>query len=419
MNRMLLLFFFVLTSLMVVNGQRSIIYDENVQTLMLVSPQGQRVVPVIRQGTEDKIEVSFDDLMHNYRRFTYRIEHVGSDFITDEGLFDSEFMVCEDTEIVVENYEQSLNTSVLYNHYSFTLPNASMRPLLSGNYRLVVSVEDEDGEPQKAFVAYFAVAEQVVGVSMTAQTNTDIDYNLAHQQLSLEVDYSSLSVRDADKELLTQVVQNSQWDRPVRLLRSNMNTGRSLKWEHCKDLIFPAGNEYRKFEQYSTRYPGMHVENVRYFEPYYYTTLMTDGVRRNYLFDEDQNGKFVPRCDRGGNPLTEADYTWTLFSLAMDSLPDTQIFVHGIWTGGIFDHKYQMHYNHQSGNYEALLLLKQGYYSYRYLSVKDGIGYTSVTEGNFHETENEYEVFVYYRPPGERYDRLVAWRFASYRPVGK
>lgn len=396
-------------------GQRPQVFDANIRSLMQECNLRQSIVPVLRMGTDDVLKVSFDDLMHNYRRFSYRIEHVGNDFITNEGLFDSEFMYADDDFIVLEEYEQSFNTSVLYNHYQIMLPNPSMRPLLSGNYRLVVCVEDEEGDRQKAFVSYFAVAEQVAGITLSATANTDIDFNATHQQLTLQVDHSALAVRDVSEDFVTVVVQNQRWDEARRLRRPTQQSARSMRWEHARELVFKAGNEYRKFEQQSVRYPGMHVENVRFYDPYYYTTLMTDLPRRHYIYDEDQNGKFVPRTDDSGNPDTESEYVWMHFSLQADSIPGVEMYLNGLWTCGNFSPEYRMHYNVATGCYEALVFLKQGYYSYQYLAVKDGVGKTAAVEGDFHETENEYDVFVYYRKPGDRYDRLVGWRTASYR----
>lgn len=399
-------------------AQRSVVYDDNIRTLTLSTSMGQSVMPVLRMGTDDRLTVSFDDLMHNYRRFSYTLHHVGHDFITEEDLFESEYVATDNSEVVLDDYTQSLNTTVLYNHYSFSLPNASMRPLLSGNYRLSMSVEDEEGEMQKAFDVYFAVAEQVLGVSMSASGNTEVDVNEAHQQLTVEVNHAAINMRDPVSELRTVVVQNGQWDRSVVLQRPTMQTGSSLKWMYTRQLTFAAGNEYRRFEQMSTRYPGMHVEHVRFFEPYYYTTLMTDAPRRNYLYDEDHQGCFVPRTDTGGDANTEADYTWTCFSVASEPIPDAEVYVNGVWSGGNFTQPYRMTYNPATQCYEALVLLKQGYYDYRYLVVRDGVGTTAELEGDFYETENDYEVFVYYRAPGGRYDRLVAWRKASYRNAG-
>ena len=43
-----------------------------------------------------------------------------------------------------------------------------------------------------------------------------------------------------------------------------------------------------------------------------------------------------------------------------------------------------------------------------------GAAQTAPVEGDFYQTENIYDVFVYARRPGERYDRLVGWRQTSY-----
>ena len=77
----------------------------------------------------------------------------------------------------------------------------------------------------------------------------------------------------------------------------------------------------------------------------------------------------------------------------------------------IRDRPYRMKYNVQKNVYEGDVLLKQGYYSYQYLSVDhQGKGNTQPVEGDFFQTENEYTVLLYYRKLGARYDRLVGWR---------
>ena len=411
----LLIWSLVLLGVLPIQAQRCVVYDDNVRTLILSTPMGQSVMPVLRMGSDDRLTVAFDDLMHNYRRFSYTLHHVGRDFITEEDLFESDYVAADNSEVVLSDYTQSINTSVIYNHYEFSLPNSSMRPLLSGNYKIAVSVEDDEGEMQKAFDVYFAVAEQLLSIGMSASGDTQVDVNDAHQQLTLEVNHSELSLRDAPSELHTMVVQNGRWDKAVWLHKPTIQTGYSLRWLYSKQLTFPAGNEYRKFEQTTTRYPGMHVERVRYFDPYYYTTIMTDAPRRNYLYDEDNNGIYVPRSATGGDPNTEADYTWTTFSIASDPVLDGEVYVNGIWSGGNFTKPYRMIYNAETRCYEAQLLLKQGYYEYQYLVVRNDEGTTATMEGDFYETENSYEVFVYHRAPGARYDRLVAWRKASYR----
>lgn len=418
MNRSLLLLvaFFLFC---IGKAQRMVVYDKDVLSLRMETKMGVSSLPVLELGGTDRLKVSFDDMNPEYRRFTYHIEHVGADFVTKEELFESEYVKADDAELVIEDYQPSANTTVLYNHYSFALPNVGMRPLLSGNYRLVVQVEQEDGEVTPAFEAYFAVVEQKTSVLLSGTTDTDIDRHEAHQQLEIEVNYRDLTLRDAAKELRILVLQNGRWDNAVEWPKPTAVTGTSLQWNYCRDLIFPAGNEYRKFEQVSTRYPGMFVDNVRYFDPYYYATLKLDSPRSNYLYDEDQDGRYVFRADRAGNPDTDADYMWVLFQLEKEADATVDIYVDGLWTCSQFASQYKMKYNAERGVYEALVFLKQGYYSYQYLAVPHGgqmKGQTAPIEGDFYQTENNYTVLVYYRQTGSRYDQLVGWRTATFRP---
>ena len=79
-----------------------------------------------------------------------------------------------------------------------------------------------------------------------------------------------------------------------------------------------------------------------------------------------------------------------------------------------------MTYNPQTKAYEKDLLLKQGGYNYLYAVVPYGNTSTALNknnntkvmgtiEGNAWETENEYAIYVYHRPFGSRYDKLIAF----------
>jgi len=61
--------------------------------------------------------------------------------------------------------------------------------------------------------------------------------------------------------------------------------------------------------------------------------------------------------------------------------------------------------------YTLRLHLKQGYYAYQLLFVPVGEtqGRTDVLEGDHYEMNNTYSVYVYYRAPNDRYDRLVGY----------
>lgn len=381
----------------------------HIKTLQLKVDGDASRLPVIALGGSEQLEVSFDDLTHEYVRYTYKIEHCDPEGNPTDGLFASDYVSALNDEEVIDDYEPSLNTTVLYTHYRFTLPNSHVRPLLSGNYRLTISREDEAGELQPVVQTCFGVVDAQVAIQPTVTTNTDVDWNVSHQQLSLRMDCSGLQLRDATSEVYTLVMQNRRLDNAVRNLPPTMQNGNTLIWDHARELIFNAGNEYRKFEMLSTRYPGMHGESMRWYDPYYHYALMPDQPRKNYLYDEDRDGLCLIRCADSGSPDTEADYAYVHFTLAALPYQGRDYYVSGWWTAGLTP-DYRMHYNEQLGAYEAVLLLKQGYYNYLYLATDaahGAVGQTAPAEGDFYQTENEYTVLAYYRPQGARYWQLV------------
>lgn len=406
----------------VLMAQRSMTLSDEIRTLKVVVDGGERKIPVMRLGTGERVNISFDDMTHDYRRFTYTLQHCTWDWQVSDNLFESEFMEASVDEGVIEGYTQSMNTSVLYTHYEVCLPNAYMRPLISGNYRLTISVEDDDADDGRrpVAIACFSVVEPVVGINASVSTNTELDWNDRHQQLTLQVNGGALQPRDARTEFKAVILQNGRWDNAVIAPEPTSVMGTTLLWEHDRRLAFPAGNEYRKFEMLSTRYPGMGLMSTGYYAPYYHATLFPAEVRRNYLYDEDRNGRCVIRTEDGfgGSPDTESDYMLTHFVLEADSIPDATIYINGDWTHDLMTPSYRMHYNRANGTYEAVLLLKQGYYSYQYLAVPaggDGTGHTAPIEGDFYQTENEYDILVYYSTPSQRYDRLVGYAGTTYR----
>ena len=138
---------------------------------------------------------------------------------------------------------------------------------------------------------------------------------------------------------------------------------------------------------------------------------MTDYRRDKgtYQYDQDQDGRFFIRCSDCNDPDTEADYYIVHFTLACDPLPDGSVYLNGELFNNVLDEKSKMGYNFETKQYEKAVLLKQGSYNYQYLFVPTGssVGQTGPIEGNYYQTQNEYSIYVYYRPMGARYDRLI------------
>ncbi len=367
-------------------------------------------LPILRLRGGEQLEFSFDDLDTNYERYVYRIEHCDQRFTPTQGLLESSYLQATENTLPIDNYVPSRNTTTNYNHYSLRLPNGDMRMLLPGNYRLSVMRESEDSEELETVVeSFFMVGEQRVGIQAEMTTMTDADYNNRHQQLTLEVDFSALRLSRPEEELSVYVVKNRRWGDIRKCPAPTFLTGSRMKWQHCRDLIFNAGNEFRKFETLSTEYPAMHVDHMGWNAESnsYVATLYTDEVRKNYLYDEDMTGGFIIRNTDNYDNDTESDYVDVVFRLNAPLRLDAPIYVYGAWATDANRENYRLHYNEEHNLYEATVKLKQGYYNYYYDCEDDRI------EGNYYQTQNEYLILVYARPFGERYDSLVGWKIVK------
>ena len=110
------------------------------------------------------------------------------------------------------------------------------------------------------------------------------------------------------------------------------------------------------------------------------------------------------------NPEFEADYVNVHFYLEkLKTLSsENKIFIVGDFNNHEINDKYKMRFNSNFNLFEAEIKLKQGFYNYKYVLVdKNNNIIPGGIDGNFDETENEYNVVVYYRDFGQRFDRVV------------
>jgi hypothetical protein len=247
-------------------------------------------------------------------------------------------------------------------------------------------------------------------VGVEVSSNTDVDFNQQHQQLTFAVNYGSRRVIDPHRELKTVVFQNRRWDNAVVNLPPNIQKATGVEWTHRRELIFPAGSEFHKFEILNVQLNGMGVDRMLWVEGQRHAVLFAQQPQRNYTYDQDADGSYIIRSFDDESPETQAEYLFVHFLLHTPRLPGGDIYVCGLWDDGFPNPQCRMMYDEEQGAYECPVLLKQGYYNYQFRQLDaDGVGHTARTEGDFYQTENEYIVLVYHRAQGARYDALVGY----------
>lgn len=415
------LFFTMFATCLETSAQRHAIYAPNVASLQVVGGSDWQTMPIVELNG-NPIHISFDEMSHDYHRYVYKIEHCDADWRVTSGLFESDFLVGFNGKLPIDDCQQSINTNRLYTHYSLTIPNQECRIKMSGNYQLTVFDENDDNTP--VLKACFMVVEPLVDISLTSTPNTDLDVNKQHQQVSMRMSFGQLSASQPSTQFKTIVLQNGKWSSAVIQPQPDVVSYKEMRWQHVRNLIFPAGNVYRKFEMLDLNHTTMGLDEIRWDGEDFHAFVQTDMPRPSYVYDEAASGAFYIRNSDNQENDIASDYAWVHFSLKAPQQTN-DIFIDGDWTYDRCAPEAKMTYNEATQCYEATILLKQGYYSYRYVmkqeaseadkdfgqedlsNVEHFVGIPS--EGNFYQTKNTYQGLVYYRGNGERTDRLVGY----------
>ncbi len=384
------------------------IFSPQIKSLQAVVNQDFLSPAVMRLHTDDILQIAFDELSHDYHRYAYTIERCEADWTPSEEMFESDWLEGFNA-IVIDNHEQSVNTIIPYTHYQLQIPNSQCRLKMSGNYRL--HIIDDESQKELACVE-FMVTDQTMSLFMEASTNTDIDHNISHQQLSISLNYNNHIVTNPQEQIRMVVRQNDREDNSRLHVSPSFIQANGLRWQHHQQLIFDAGNEYHKYEVLDPSHPTMGIDYINWDGEQYQVYPFINEPRPHYIYDEDADGAFYIRNSDNRENDTASEYLWVNYRLKAPELPFGRIIIQGMWTTEAPE-TYLMSYDETERLYTASILQKQGYYSYQYLwQDQDGHLQTLPSEGNFYQTENRYQAYIYYKGTGER-----TWRLVSYRQL--
>ncbi|HRY31807.1 MAG TPA: DUF5103 domain-containing protein [Bacteroidales bacterium] len=385
------------------------IYTPNIKTPLLYREGWELGQARLVLGGTDKLLLEFDDLDGGNRNYLYTVIHCSPDWLPSP--LDVNQYLDGYYEDRIEDYAYSYNTLQPYTHYNLRFPNERFGIRLSGNYLLVVFPEDKREEPVLSL--RFWVVDPKVKITGEVKRPVVIEDKDEKQQLLFRIKTGTFPIINPYQNLKVIIRQNGRWDNMISNLQPLLVKGDELDYTHDAGNIFFAGNEYRHADLKSVKTPGDRVRKIEPGEPSYDIILANDERRqfKVYITEEDINGRFVVRTTDGTDPSTEADYVWVHFTLPYFPLAaDGNIFLSGALTRWQLGKENRMTYNFERKAYELKLFLKQGYYNYAYLFLENGAVQADHAriEGNHHETENEYTIYVYYQAPGNEYQELIA-----------
>lgn len=411
MKTKILLILLTITTLTPANAQtiyRTQQNDPKIKTLRVRVAGDLLSDPIIELGGTQQVEISFDELVPEMTHFSYRIIHCDAEW--QQSVLTPIEYIYGTQDLPINDYEFSRATTVEYCHYTLYLPNDDIQFKTSGNYAVQIYRDDAPHTP--VLTACLSVVETQIAINMEVTTRTEIDINKEHQQVNFTISHPNYPITYPQSDLKLYIYQNNRYDNRVTNIQPYNIGNDKIEYKHDRNLIFQAGNEYRRFEFTTIRMPGMNVEELSYHSPYYHITLYPDRERKTtpYRYDEDQNGRFYIHTNDGDQNDIDADYEIVHFTLPMEEpLLQGNVYMCSEIYHYQLDEKSKITYNFQTKSYEKSILLKQGAYNYQYLLLPKGArkAETFPIEGDKYETENEYRLMVYHRPIGEKYDKLI------------
>ena len=365
------------------------------------TPESQ--LPVLRLG--EYLVLEFDALNGNEDDYYYKIKHYDFDW-TPSILVQSEYMEGYDNQRI-RNYENSFNTYQIYSHYKLTIPNNQTRKLkVSGNY--LISIYDSYGD--LVFSRKFMIYEDKANVGVTLKRSRDLQYIEEKQRVELVISPINMRLNNPKQTVKTVIVQNNNLKTAITDLKPQFTVGNQLLYKYDSESSFWGGNEFLFFENKDVRAASTGVEAID-LKDIYHNYLFTNFERasRPYTYNPDINGNYVILNMDADNPSIEADYVWVHFSLLPnESMEGHAIHVYGNFNNYAINESTKLIYDEYTDRYHCALLLKQGFYNYKYVAVdKSGALNEGLISGNFYQTENNYKVLVYYRDLGARYDKII------------
>ncbi|RLD60202.1 MAG: hypothetical protein DRJ05_05115 [Bacteroidetes bacterium] len=256
------------------------------------------------------------------------------------------------------------------------------------------------------------IVDQKIDINANVKQASLIADRNYKQEVDFELITKNYSVSNPFTGLKIAVLQNERQDNAIRDLKPKMMIGNKINYDYDRENVFNGGNEFREADIKSMRYNSGYVASIDKDYEGYLAYLMPEEKRTFEVYKtiEDINGKMKIKTEDGDNSDTEADYIAVHFYLSYPvPLIDGDIHIYGALTDRSFSDESKMAYNFKEKAYVKTLILKQGYYNYQYIFLPNGksAGDETFIEANHWETENDYTIYVYYRQPGENYDRLI------------
>jgi hypothetical protein len=384
----------------------------NISGVKLFQHGNQLGYPIISLNSSELLELHFDDLDGRVKNYYYTFQLCNADWSqVNLSTFD---YLRGFSQVRLNQYRLSSLAFTKYIHYQATLPDRNCVPTKSGNYLLKVFL---DGDTNKlAFTRRVLVVDKISEIAAQVVQPFNSEVFRTHQKVQFVVNKAQINAVNPVQQVKAVVLQNYRWDNARMNIAPTFIRQNNFEFNSENELVFPAGKEFRWADLRSFRFQSERVQKSTYNKDGSDVYLVPDGERtqQRYLNFRDYNGFYFVEATDASNAWWQGDYAsvhFTYVPTGNQPYTNKQVFVVGEMNHYNTNDTAAMTYNAEKGVYEKTLVLKQGYYSYTYVTKDMGnrraVALTETTDGDYWETENDYTILIYYRSLAGRHDELI------------
>lgn len=387
-------------------------YKPEVQTVLLYAGDNQLNDPVIPlEDMTDHLSLSFDIIDGQGDVLNYTFIHCSHDWQPTR-LQRMQYASGFESDRL-DDYAFSRNTLIEYANYQLKFPREDMRPLISGNYLLIVYGDDMN---DLYFTRRFMVVDEKAHVGATVpRYPDDLTFTNTHHQLNVKVGLNNYLTGNTQQYSYLTIRQNGRWDNAAVGLKPTYVYPDYISFEHHPQTVFEAANQYRRFNTSNFYFQSENLAHIRQTDASFEIDIATceSRARLAYTSYDDIHGeKFIYVENDNLDNNTEADYCRVNFFYKSEApLTHEDLYIMGALNDWCFNESNKMTYDYRLRGYTCSMVLKQGYYNFMFATVdrKTGLVMTDLTAGNHWETNNVYKLYFYFYNAVKGYDELIGY----------